>query len=295
MSKKGGLGRGLGSIIPETAHSYEKSLSDHSGSVVDLDMKSIIANPNQPRKVFDKEALRELANSIETHGLLQPIIVYEHSDGEYIIIAGERRYRAYELLKKTTIQAIIIEINEDRLQEMALIENIQREDLNPIELAQAYKELLDKYHLTHEELASKVSKSRGQITNTLRLLTLSSSIQEWISEGKLSHGHAKMLVPLSKEEQEIVANSIIGQRLTVRETEELLSNIKSNKQSQKKSSHSASIHKKDFISLNKVSSAVNKLKENAINAKINKNRLIVEFRNETEWEKFIKILSTSIS
>lgn len=228
--KKAGLGRGLSAILGEVEEAYQNDLNDSSGLVVEIDINKIKPNPLQPRKIFDEESLKELAQSIEEHGLLQPILVYEDTKNpdEYYLIAGERRLRASKIANKQSIKVIIADVKEDKLRELALIENIQREDLNPIDLAHSYKELIEDYGITHEEVAKRLSKSRTQITNTLRLLELDSSVQKDILENKISQGHAKMLVTLSKENQRLVADSVIGQKLSVHETEKIVKNLKEN-------------------------------------------------------------------
>ena len=191
---KSGLGRGISAILSEVEEAYQKDLQDNSGLVVEIDIQRIKSNPLQPRKVFDTSSLQELATSIEKHGLLQPILVYEDDkDADfYYLIAGERRLRASKLAKHKSIKAIVVDVQTDKLRELALIENIQREDLNPIDLAHSYKELIEDYKITHEELAKQLSKSRTQITNTLRLLELSAEVQDLILEHKISQGHAKI-------------------------------------------------------------------------------------------------------
>ncbi len=235
MAKKSGLGRGLGSILDDIGSSYENQfkevLDDNSNSyVLELDIDLIDPNPYQPRKYFDEEKLQELADSIKKHGLLQPIVVISVED-RYILVAGERRLRASKLAKLDTIKAIVadIDLDEIRLRELALIENIQRENLNPIELARSYKELIEVHNITHEELSHIVNKSRSQITNTLRLLNLSEYAQEALIKGEISQGHAKVLIALDEKEQEILVNSIKGQKLSVRELEALVSKKKSKK------------------------------------------------------------------
>ena len=232
------LGRGLGDILTEVEEAYEKDLRDvdsfeleSKGAKIDeLPVELISANPFQPRKHFDQEALEELSQSIVEHGLLQPIVVIEKEDG-YLLIAGERRLRAHKLAKITHIKAIIAhaDIDEIKLRELALIENIQRENLNAIELAKSYSELIDVHSITHDELSSIVHKSRSQITNTMRLLALSSYVQEQLVEDKISQGHAKVLVGLDEKKQKIVIDSVIGQKLSVRDTENLVKKYKENK------------------------------------------------------------------
>ena len=225
------LGRGLGDILSEVEEAYKKDLSDidnfeleQSGArVEELALESIAPNPFQPRKHFDENALTELSQSIEKHGLLQPIVVIEKGDG-YLLVAGERRLRAHKLAKIPTIKAVIADaqIDEFRLRELALIENIQRENLNAIELANSYAELIEVHKITHEELSAIVHKSRSQITNTMRLLALSLYAKEKLSDGKISQGHAKILVGLDEKKQKILIDSIIGQKLSVRDAENMV-------------------------------------------------------------------------
>ncbi len=229
------LGRGLGEILSEVEEAYEKDLSDINSfelekegiKVEELSVESISPNPFQPRKYFDEKALVELSESISKHGLLQPIVVIEKEEG-YLLIAGERRLRAHKLARLTYIKAIIADVNidETRLRELALIENIQRENLNAIELANSYAELIDVHKITHDELSSIVHKSRSQITNTMRLLSLSDYSQEHLLSNKISQGHAKVLVGLEDKKQKIIIDSIIGQKLSVRDTENIVKNYK---------------------------------------------------------------------
>jgi len=230
------LGRGLGEILSEVEEAYEKDLNNinsfeleaQGARVAELNVSEISPNPFQPRKHFDEDALKELSQSIVEHGLLQPIVVIEKED-EYLLIAGERRLRAHKLAGLSQIKAIIVdvEIDEVRLRELALIENIQRENLNAIELANSYAELIEVHDITHDELSSIVHKSRSQITNTMRLLTLTPFAQEQLIEGKISQGHAKILVGLDQKKQKVIINSIVGQKLSVRETEEMVKRYKS--------------------------------------------------------------------
>ncbi len=229
------LGRGLGDILSEVEEAYEKDLShidkfeleSQGARVEELHVDSITPNPFQPRKHFDENALQELSKSIKDHGLLQPIVVIEKEDG-YLLIAGERRLRAHKLAKLTTIKAIIadVDIDEVRLRELSLIENIQRENLNAIELANSYAELIEVHNITHDELSNIVHKSRSQITNTMRLLSLCDYAQEQVVSRKISQGHAKVLVGLDEKKQKIIIDSIIGQKLSVRDAEKMVKNQK---------------------------------------------------------------------
>ena len=226
MAKKGGLGRGLEAILGDVELAYKAEISEGNSDIIkDIDLELITENPYQPRKNFDETALRELSESNKRHGLIQPIIVIE-KDGGYMLIAGERRFRATKLLGESKIKAIVADIESQSLRELALIENIQREDLNPIELANSYKELIDEYKITQDGLANIIHKSRVQITNTMRLLSLSSATQEYIKEGKLTQGHAKVIVGLEPNDEKTAVDTIIGQRLSVRETENLVKNLK---------------------------------------------------------------------
>jgi ParB family chromosome partitioning protein len=225
------LGKGLGQILEEVGMAYESEMQggdnfakgDAQERIQELDVLSIDPNPYQPRKHFDETRLKELSDSIREHGLLQPVVVVSRDD-RYILVAGERRLRAHKLAELPTIRAIVAEVDFDdlRMRELALVENIQRENLNAIELANSYQELLDVHEITHEGLAQIVHKSRSQITNTLRLLSLPSYAQQMITEEKITQGHAKILVGLDPQKVQVLVDTIIGQKLSVRETENLL-------------------------------------------------------------------------
>lgn len=229
------LGRGLGDILTEVEEAYEKDLSNidsfeleaQGARVAELQVSEITANPFQPRKYFDEQALQELSASIQEHGLLQPIVVIEKKSG-YLLIAGERRLRAHKLAKIDTIKAIIADadIDDIKLRELALLENIQRENLNAIELANSYAELIEVHSITHDDLSDIVHKSRSQITNTMRLLSLSNYVQKQLIVGKISQGHAKVLVGLDEKKQKVIIDSIIGQKLSVRDTEDMVKSYK---------------------------------------------------------------------
>lgn len=224
MAKASALGRGLGALLSEIEEAYDNELPKRGG-VEELLLGKIRPNPYQPRKHFDPESLAELSESIKTHGLLQPIVVKEDLDG-YILIAGERRLRASKLAKTKTIKAIVVSVSDEQMRQHALIENIQRDELNAIDLAQAYQELIEIHELTHEQLSLTVHKSRAQITNTLRLLQLSEKGRKALIEGKISAGHAKVIVALEPKEQALMIDSIIGQKLSVRDVEQMAKKIK---------------------------------------------------------------------
>ncbi|OGD32097.1 chromosome partitioning protein ParB [Candidatus Atribacteria bacterium RBG_16_35_8] len=215
---KRGLGKGLEALIPKAEHK-EKEF------VVEMDTESLTPNLFQPRKNFDKEKMEELKDSIKKHGMIQPIIVRKMTNG-YEIVAGERRLKAAKEIGLKKIPAIIKSVNNEKSLEIALVENIQREDLNPVEQANAFKRLADEFNLTQQELAEATGKSRALVTNTIRLLKLNPEIQKNISEGKISFGHAKLLLSIEDEEvQKAVCNRIIASGLSVRDTERLIKNI----------------------------------------------------------------------
>lgn len=217
--KKRGLGKGLSALISE-----EVVIDDNKSSkefIENIDINLIIPNENQPRREFHKEALSDLTNSIKAHGLIQPIIVRKVKN-KYEIIAGERRFRASKAAGLKEIPCILKDINTESSAKIALIENVQREDLNPIEEAFAYKKLMGDYNLTQEEVANEVGKSRSYIANTVRLLNLGEEIIDYISKGELTSGHGKALLGIKdKKEQLLAAEKIIANNLNVRQTEEM--------------------------------------------------------------------------
>ena len=219
--------KGLSSLISDMDTVYSKELGFDKNQSTMIEIDQISPNPFQPRKNFDQEALDELANSIKEFGLIQPIIVFKKNN-KFILIAGERRLRAVKALGKKEILAFIADIDENKLRELALIENIQRENLNPIELANSYKDLMQVHKITQENLAELIHKSRTQITNTIRLLNLDIRTQELIASGKISQGHAKVLVGLDQKDEKMLVDSIIGQKLNVRDTEKIVKKIKNN-------------------------------------------------------------------
>ena len=224
MKPNRGLGKGLSALFSETEEDYGKSLlfeeepSQKGEGVTQVDVSSIFANPNQPRKVFDETALTELAASIAKHGVIMPIIVNKSGD-RYMIIAGERRFRASKIAGLDKVPVIIKTYNERQIKEISLIENLQREDLNPIEAATAMRSLMNDYDLTQEDLADRIGKSRSAIANTLRLLTLSPEVIKMIANGTLSAGHARALIPVPQMDQLKIAELAIKEGLSVRDVE----------------------------------------------------------------------------
>ncbi|SDZ65167.1 chromosome partitioning protein, ParB family [Evansella caseinilytica] len=215
-----GLGKGINALFPE-ANAKEENVQD-------IKLKELRPNPYQPRKVFEPEAIEELRISIEQHGILQPLIVRKSIKG-YEIVVGERRYRAAKEAKLDVVPAVVRELTEEQMMEIALIENLQREDLNPLEEAKAYQKLMEHLQVTQEELSKKLGKSRPHIANHVRLLQLPQLAQEFIAEGKLSMGHGRALLGLKRKEQ--IPNTIqkiINEKLSVRQLEELVQKLNKN-------------------------------------------------------------------
>ena len=202
--------------------------TESSGSL-SLPISQVETCSSQPRKRFDDESLQELADSISQHGIIQPLTVRKLSSGYYQIIAGERRWRAARLAGLQEVPVIVIEADDRKVAELAMIENLQREDLNPMEEAAGFQSLIESYHMTQEEAAQRVGKSRSAVTNALRLLGLTPSVRKLVEEGKLSAGHARALVPLSPSLQESAANAIVSGGLSVRQTEALVKRLSAEK------------------------------------------------------------------
>ncbi len=215
MASRYGLGRGLEALIPRAA--------DGDPGVLQLPVERISRNPHQPRDRFDEEGMAELSASVATHGVLQPVVVRQSADGAYELIAGERRLRAARQVGLATIPAVIRETSSEQLLELALVENIQRADLNAMEEAQAFRELIDRFGLTHEEVARRVGKSRVAVSNALRLLDLAPETRNAIIEGAISEGHGRALAALTIPElQRAVLKLVLERQLSVRQTEELV-------------------------------------------------------------------------
>ena len=219
-TQKKGLGRGLDALFD----SEEQIKSNAGDTVYSISVLDVDPNPNQPRKNFDKEALDELASSIKEHGVLQPILVVKN-DARYMIVAGERRWRASRLAGLKMIPALVSEFTNKNIAEISLIENLQRDDLNPIETARGIKQLMDDYSMTQETVSQQLGKSRSAVANTLRLLTLPEYIISYVEKDELSAGHARALLALENEkDMETIVNKILTQGLSVRETEKMVKN-----------------------------------------------------------------------
>lgn len=242
MEKKKGLGRGLESLFAmyDSENEVEQQSNEISQSAIanntqkaekkenditEVEIDKIVPNPNQPRKHFDDEALQELASSIKLHGIIQPLVVNKTDLGNYLIIAGERRWRASKLAGIDKVPVVIKNYTEKQVREISIIENLQREDLNPIEAARAIKQLMDEYHLTQETVSDRIGKSRSSVANTLRLLTLYPDVIKLIEDGRLSSGHAKSLVVIDDTTQQIkLAKQASDGKMSVRELEKAVKN-----------------------------------------------------------------------
>ncbi len=283
MTGKQALGRGLGELLGEIEEAYDNEVSP-SKSVLEIPLSNIKTNPYQPRKHFDEKALQELSESIKQHGLLQPVVVVEEMD-EYILIAGERRLRASKMAKTKTIKAVVVSATSEEMRELALIENIQREELNAIELARSYEELINVHAITQEELSALIHKSRSQITNTLRLLQLTPKAQKAIIEKQISAGHAKVMVSLPSKDQNVLVDSIIGQKLSVRDVEKMVKQFKNSAPVKTKETRASKTASLDMSVLKNV------LDEHLINYDIKDNKISFSFSNEEEIATFTKFFS----
>ncbi|HCX03332.1 MAG TPA: chromosome partitioning protein ParB [Clostridiales bacterium] len=279
MSKKRkALGKGLSALISEDLNKADDN------NIVEIDLNLIEPNPNQPRKTFDNEKIQELADSIKEHGLIQPVIVKKVEDN-YQLIAGERRWRACIELGMDKISAIVRDLDNKSQTEIALIENIQREDLNPIDEGVAYELLIERYDLTQEELSQIVGKSRVYVTNILRLLKLSDRVKEKIKTGEISQGHGKILVGLSENRQYQLLNRIVKEKLSVRELEKIVKNLKNEPAKSKK------IPVKEPYILNleeELQSALNT--DIKIKNKGKKKKIEIFFSDDDQLENIYKIL-----
>lgn len=284
------LGRGLDALI-----STEKVNTAGSGSICEIPVGQITPNPNQPRREFDPVALKELSDSIKELGIVQPITLRDQGDGTYLIIAGERRWRASQMAGLQTIPAYVRTVDDENMMEMALIENIQREDLNALEIALAYQHLLEQYNLTQERLSERVGKNRSTITNYLRLLKLPATIQMGLKDRRLEMGHARALLAIDDPKLQIrVYNEIVAQGLSVHKVEELVKEL----------SEGGSVKINEGVRLKgrsgKISEEYNILKESLsrfFKTKVQltcsdkgKGKIVIPFANEGEMERIIEIL-----
>lgn len=290
-TKKRGLGRGLSALIPdEPKEDIEEIKRDKTiNKVINIDISMIEPNVDQPRSSFENESLTELSESIVAHGMIQPIIVREIEDG-YQIVAGERRWRAAIEAKLKEIPCLVRKIKQQESAEIALIENIQREDLNSIDEGIAYKKLISKYQLTQDEISKIVGKSRSYIANVTRLLKLDDRVIEYIRNNKISNGHGRTLLVIEdKEKQFNIANLIIEKKISVRDTEKLVNEIKKNRETSKATKTKRA--KEPLIitieeSLRKVLGTKVDISKNK-----NKGKIEIEYYNEEDLERIVNLIS----
>lgn len=275
MAKKSALGKGLGALIPD---------AEKDSNVFEVEVSKLFPNEDQPRKKFDEEKINALAESIKVHGVIQPIIVKREGDF-YKIIAGERRWRAAKIAGLKKVPIVEKELSDREVMEISLIENIQREDLNPIEEALAYKRLMEEFQLTQEEIAERVGKSRSAIANTLRLLNLDDRVVEFINDGKLSEGHGKVIVSIEdKEKQFLIAKKVIEEDLNVRQTEKLIKEINNKKVKKEKKivAHYKDVEEKLQMFFG------TKVK---INNNKNKGKIEIEYYSEDDLQRILELLN----
>lgn len=286
--RKSGLGKGLDSLIPD--HHLEEISETENQGVVSVKISKVEPNREQPRKQFDEDSLLELSESIKQFGVLQPLLVLNKND-YYEIIAGERRWRAAKIAGMKEIPVIIKDYSEQEIVEISLIENIQREDLNPIEEAMAYKRLLEDFHLKQDEIAEKVAKSRTAVTNSLRLLKLDEKVQEMLVDEMLTTGHARVLLAITDTREQLeLANRIFEEKLSVRETEKLIKNLLNPKKKEEVRSDSAedAIYEK----LEDKMKGIIGTKVTINRKKKNKGKIEIEYYSQEELERIIEMFES---
>ena len=247
-TKKSGLGKGLGALL-SAYDDYDQTVSNITNSSTnEIEISLLQPNPNQPRKNFDQDALNELANSIKVHGVIQPLVVNKQIDGTYLIIAGERRFRASKIAGLDKVPCIIKDYSEKQIKEISIIENLQREDLNPIESARAIKQLMEEYKMTQEAVSERIGVSRPNIANTIRLLTLCPEVISLVENNKLSAGHARCLVPIQDYDTQVrLALAASDNKMTVRDLEKAVKNILKPKNNATKIQQEQSIELKELV------------------------------------------------
>lgn len=247
-NKKMGLGKGLGALLSAYDDFEETTKSADVVESNEIALSALIVNPNQPRKTFNEEALNELANSIKVHGVIQPLVVNDQKDGTFMIVAGERRYRASKIAGLTKVPCIVKNYTDKQIKEISIIENLQREDLNPIESARAIKQLMNEYNMTQETVSERIGVSRSNIANTLRLLSLCPDVIRMVEDGKLSAGHARCIVPVQNYDMQVrFANSACNNKMSVRELEKAVKNYLNPKKQSQKPAVEQSIELKDLV------------------------------------------------
>lgn len=283
MSKKFGLGKGLGALIPEDTQQEEKV--DEKSNLISINL--IKSNSDQPRKSFDNDKIQELSESIKNHGIVQPIVLRKKDDS-YVIVAGERRWRAAKIAGLKEIPAVVMELTDKDVLEISLIENIQRQDLNPIEEAVAYRKLINEFKLTQDGLSKRLGKSRTAITNTMRLLNLCESVQQYLVEGVISEGHGRALLSVTdSKEQEIIAQKIIDDNLSVREVERFIKTMNAPKKEKSEEKEIENIYYKDVKEKlqNYFGTKV------SINSKKDKGKIEIEYYSQEDLQRILEIIN----
>lgn len=295
MVNKKGLGRGLESLFAM----YDETESDeiitnqpkieNNKGVTEIEIDKIIPNPNQPRKNFDQEALDDLACSIKVHGVIQPIVLNANNDGTYLIIAGERRWRASKLAGLTKVPAVIKSYTEKQIKEISIIENLQREDLNPIEAARAIKQLMEEYKLTQDAVSERIGKSRSAIANTLRLLNLYPEVVDMIEKGDLSAGHARCLVVVDNTTEQLrLANKAVKEKWNVRDLEKAVKKVLNPKPQEEKKSIEQSLELKELVNdMQRVFAT----KVSAIGSD-NKGRIYIDYYSRDDLDRLADIVES---
>ncbi|WP_160692839.1 ParB/RepB/Spo0J family partition protein [Clostridium sp. C2-6-12] len=285
MAKKFTLGKGLSALIPEDT---EETLEESSKMLISIN--KIKSDDGQPRKLFDSEKIAELSESIKTHGIIQPLILRRYEEDQYIIVAGERRWRAAKMAGLKEVPAVIMELTERDILEVSLIENIQRQDLNPIEEAIAYRKLLSDFNITQEELSKRIGKSRVAIANTIRLTNLDERVQQYIIESIISEGHGRSLLAIEdKEKQYELAQKVIDEKLSVRELERIIKKFNEDEEKEKViwSSNNLNPYYKEIT--NQLQNYFG-TKVNILNKK-NKGKIEIEYYSEEDLQRILDIMN----
>ncbi|EKQ57774.1 MULTISPECIES: ParB/RepB/Spo0J family partition protein [unclassified Clostridium] len=285
MAKKFTLGKGLSALIPEEAESFK----EESNKIL-ISINKIKSDEKQPRKLFDSDKIAELAESIKTHGIIQPLILKKHINDQYIIVAGERRWRAAKMAGLKEIPAVIMDLSDKDTLEISLIENIQREDLNPIEEALAYRELLNDFKITQEELSKRIGKSRVAIANTMRLTNLDERVQQYIIESIISEGHGRVLLAINdKLKQYEIAQKVIDEKLSVRELERLVKKI-NDEAGKNKNDESANELNPYYKEIRNQLQSYFGTKVNILSKK-NKGKIEIEYYSEEDLQRILDIIN----
>ena len=293
--KKQALGRGLSALLKDSVDDInsiqDKNADKVVGNIVEIDLDSIEVNPYQPRTYFNEEALRELASSIKELGVIQPITVRKQKDGKFQLVSGERRFRASKLVGLDTIPAYIRLANDQEMLEMALVENIQRQDLDPIEVALSYQRLIDEIKLTQEQLSTRVGKNRTTVTNYLRLLKLDPIIQTGMRDGFLTMGHGRALINVENQDDQLdIYEKIIKNKLSVRQTEQLVKNLREGTQtSQELASENKEVPKYVRKGIKDISEYLGHKIDVKVGAN-NKGKIIIPFHSEEDFNRIKKLL-----